>query len=407
LGISTLHEAICSGDNSKVEDMLELPFMDVDTVCHKRTPLQAAIMSKNECTALLLIESGARLDFHNQATIDHPRIIMNIEIKVCRRQIQQIGASSDNNAMEQRRDQIKAANSRIRELQAKCDEIDDKSRINALYAASLYGLTKVVNALVEKGLDMNTPSPKGEYPIVLAVRGGHIDTVSYLLGNGAGIDKFEIFPVDSNDGLRSSNPFTTAWIHKEYAIFLLLLDAALAEKCRQEDIEADTLLLPLDGTDPEKRLAQRLEMWLRLEDSLLVEPSAEDVDPYTAVFHATELVFGFRDQVRGNRTIVEHLIQARVPLHEEFHFFINKYWDSISQNPGDLSGQLLRQPTILEIIFVSLPLVKDIGTDGFWLLRVLQAVDKSRQPFTFENVVRELGVYRLFFQDTVMSEVDA
>ena len=54
-----------------------------------------------------------------------------------------------------------------------------------LGAAASTGQTELAKALVQQGVDVNSPDPEGRTPVILAVIGGHLDTAVQLSLSGA------------------------------------------------------------------------------------------------------------------------------------------------------------------------------------------------------------------------------
>ncbi|KAI7771130.1 hypothetical protein LZL87_014203 [Fusarium oxysporum] len=203
LQVTPLYQAAGDGDNERIKELLQTPNVNINQLCFVKTALEASIIARKESTALLLIDSGAQLDFEEGS--------------------------------------------------------------NALHAASYHGLKEVTQAAIEKVLDINKPFHGGR-PILWAVNGGHADTVDHLLQQGAKISDFEIHPRQESEFVMedSRNSFSAAWYKQRCDIFLLLLDAILTHKCRKSRVEYSELLPELDESEPPReRLAERLAIWLK------------------------------------------------------------------------------------------------------------------------------------------------
>jgi ankyrin repeat protein len=66
--------------------------------------------------------------------------------------------------------------------------VNKHQAIEALLRASLIGHTAAVEALLDKGLDVNIKDQNGWTPLLEAVFGGHADTVRVLLDRGANVN---------------------------------------------------------------------------------------------------------------------------------------------------------------------------------------------------------------------------
>lgn len=331
LEVTPLYQAASNGDNKKVEELLQITSVDINQLSFEKTALEASIIARKESTALLLIESGAQLDF--------------------------------------------------------------KGGSNALCAASYYGLKKVVQAAVGKSLNINTPF-NGEYPILYAVKGGHADMVNHLLQRGVKISRFEVHPSQEGEFVTrdSKNPFSVAWHQQRYDIFLLLLDAALTHECCKRGWEYNELLSQLNESDPRERLAERLAIWLKSPYWEPVDKDAEYAGPNIVIWRTLELVFGMGMFLRGDAVLVRLLIEKNVPFPENILDFIERHWYSLRMHPSGISHSLCFRPAILEITFTALPLIRERSVkEGCWLVRVLEALEKDDLPFTFESMEQKLG----------------
>jgi len=77
----------------------------------------------------------------------------------------------------------------VRTSLASEDSLTNKHQtVEALLRASLIGDTAAVEALLDKGLDVNLKDRNGWAPLLEAVFGGHADTVRVLLNRGAHVN---------------------------------------------------------------------------------------------------------------------------------------------------------------------------------------------------------------------------
>ncbi|KAF5966319.1 ankyrin [Fusarium coicis] len=239
-----------------------------------------------------------------------------------------------------------------------------------LWTASYYGFKEVVDAAIGKGVDINNPI-YGIHPIVWAVKGGHADIVDHLLQQGATVSLFEVYPCQGDEFSTdcSNNSLSAAWHHKKYDIFLLLLDAILTQKCREERWEYSELLRHLDEGDPRERLAERLAIWLKSTYWVPVDPDDSYTGPNMVIWKTLMLVFGMGTYLRGDSIIVRHLIEKKAPIPEPVLAFLRRHWHGIKadHSTGSMSRRLRSRPAILEIIFTAMPL---IGQEGDEDLRI-------------------------------------
>ncbi|SCO91221.1 uncharacterized protein FRV6_15349 [Fusarium oxysporum] len=342
LKVTPLYQAAGDGDNERIKELLQTPDVNINQLYFGKTALEAPIIARKESTALLLIDSGARLDFEEGS--------------------------------------------------------------NALHAASYHGLKEVVQATIEKGLDINKPL-RGGLPILWAVIGGHADMVALLLQQGAKISDFEILPEKEDESVTedSRNPFSAAWYRQRYDIFLLLLDATLTHKCRKRRVEYSELLPQLDEIKPPReRLAMRLAIWLKSWYWKPVHPDTSYAEPNMVIRCTLKLVFGVSMFVRGDSILVKLLIE-KVPIPQFILADLARSWNHFIVCPYDTSFTLHRWPAILEIIFIALPLIRQEDKEDRWLVDVLRALAEEELPFTFENINYMLGQQYSLLQRTVLS----
>ncbi|KAF5624062.1 hypothetical protein F25303_11630 [Fusarium sp. NRRL 25303] len=188
---------------------------------------------------------------------------------------------------------------------------------HTLYIASYYGFKEVVDAAIGKGVEINKPI-YGMHSILWAVNGGHADMVNHLLQQGVKISDFEVHPLQEDEFVTkySKNPFSAAWAQQRYDIFLLLLDATLTHKCREEGWQYSELLPQLHENDPRERLAERLAIWLKSTCWVPVDPDDSYAGPNMVIWRTLELVFGMGMYLRGESIIVRHLIEKKAPIPE-------------------------------------------------------------------------------------------
>ncbi|EGU87758.1 hypothetical protein FOXB_01726 [Fusarium oxysporum f. sp. conglutinans Fo5176] len=342
LGLTPLYEAASNGDNERIKELLQSPDANINQPCFGKTALEASIISRfrKESTALLLIDSGAQLDF--------------------------------------------------------------KDGSNALCAASYYGLKEVVQAAIGKGLDINKPF-HGKHPILCAVKGGHADMVDHLLQQGVKISDFEVHPSQEGEFVTedSKNPFSAAWYQQRYDIFLLLLDATLAHECRERRWEYSELLPQLDESDPRERLAERLAIWLKSRPLGSVNPKTDYKGPDMVILRTLELVFGMGMRLRGDSILVGLLIEKNAPLPAFVLYFLERHWHGMNASPYNMFMSLHCRPAILEIIFTALPLIQQSNKEGCWLSRVANALVEEGLPLIYDSLEQKLGHQCSLMQKTI------
>ncbi|KAL7755435.1 hypothetical protein ACKLNR_014533 [Fusarium oxysporum f. sp. zingiberi] len=238
-----------------------------------------------------------------------------------------------------------------------------------LWAASYYGLKEVVNAAIGMGLDINKPF-YGTHFILGAVKGGHADMVDHLLQQGVKISDFEVHPCQEGEFVTadSKNPFSAAWYHQRYDIFLLLLDATLTHKCREERWDYSELLRRLDESDPRERLAERLAIWLKSSYWVPVDrdDEYEYAGPNMVIQRTLELVFGMGMYLRGDKDLVRLLIEKKVPIPEFVLVFLRRHWKGMSAGLDNMLRSLRFRPAILEIIHTAWPLIWQKDEEDLW-----------------------------------------
>ncbi|KAL7755410.1 hypothetical protein ACKLNR_014508 [Fusarium oxysporum f. sp. zingiberi] len=338
LELTPLFEAAGNGDNERIKELLQSPDVDINQTCFGKTALEASLISRHESAALLLMDLGAELDF--------------------------------------------------------------KDRSNALCAASYYGLKKVAQKAIEKGLDVNEPFNL-KYPIFFAVEGGYADMVEYLLQQGAEISRFRVYPQYELVTEDSRNPFSLAWYWQRYDIFLLLLDAALTHECRKTEWVHIGPLSPLSEGGPRERVAERLTIWLQSRSSELIDDEAECERPDVAISRTLELVFGRGIHLRGDNVLVGLLIEKDAPLPEFVLDYLRGQWHEMNSYPYGMSSKLSLRPTILEITFTVLPLIQQSNEGDCWLIRVANALKKEGLPLTYDSLEQKLGQRWSLMQMTV------
>ncbi|KAF4973012.1 hypothetical protein FSARC_589 [Fusarium sarcochroum] len=340
LEVSPLYRAAGDGDNERIKELLQTPNININQVSFNKTALEASIIARRESTALLLIDSGARLDFEDGS--------------------------------------------------------------NALCAASYYGLKEVVQEAIGKGLDINEPF-HGKHPILCAVKGGHADMVDHLLRQGVKISDFEVHPSQEGEYVteNSKNPFSAAWYHQRYDIFLLLLDATLTHKCREWRWEYTKLLPQLYESDPQERLAERLAIWLRSRYWVPVNQEASYAGPNMVIWRTLELVFGMGMFLRGDSILVEFLIDKKVSIPKPVLVFLRRHWNGMRAGPHNMSRSLRFRPAILETIIIALPLIRQKDEKDCWLDDVLNALVEEDLPLTFESIKQKLGRQGCLLQGTI------
>ncbi|RYC82193.1 hypothetical protein BFJ63_vAg14901 [Fusarium oxysporum f. sp. narcissi] len=338
LELTPLFEAASNGDNERIKELLQSPDADINQTCFGKTALEASLISRHESAALLLMDLGAELDF--------------------------------------------------------------KDGSNALCAASYYGLKKVAQKAIEKGLDVNEPFYL-KYPILLAVKGGYAEMVEYLLQQGAEISQFRVHPQDEFVTEDSENPFLLAWYWQRYDIFLLLLDATLTRECRKTEWVHIGPLSPLSEGDPRKRLAERLTIWLQSRSSELIDDEAEHEGPDVVISRTLELVFGRGMYLCGDNILVGLLIEKNAPLPESVLGYLRGQWNEMKSYPYRMSSKLRHRPTILEITFTALPLIQQSNEGDCWLIRVANALKKEGLPLTYDSLEQKLGQRWSLMQMTI------
>lgn len=330
LEVTPLYQAASNGDNKKLEELLQITGVNINQLCFQKTALEASIITRKESTALLLINSGAQLRFEDGS--------------------------------------------------------------NALCAASYYGLKEVVQAAIGQSLNINT-NVNGRYPILYAVKGGHADMVDHLLQQGVKISRFEVHPLHESEFATGNfkNPFSAAWHQQRYDIFLLLLDATLTHKCRKRGWEFNELPSQLNESDPRERLAERLAIWLKSRYWEPVDEDAEYAGPNMVIWRTLTLVFGMGRFLRGDSVLVRLLIEKNVPFPGSIPAFLKRHWYGLWKDPSGISNSLYLRPTILEITFTTLPLIRESDKEDYWLVRILNALVEDGLPFTFESIEQKLG----------------
>ncbi len=158
-----LHQASRSGNNSLINSLLRKG-ADInveDSSGH--TPLDLAVISEKASTARILVdnggETGSLLSDDEECRTLLDRIITN------------------NNEL-------------LTELIL--EYLDDLDFVNQaghsiIHRASALGNREMVNALIEKGVDLNKRSGKGKTPLDYAAKYGHKDVADYLKGKGAAV----------------------------------------------------------------------------------------------------------------------------------------------------------------------------------------------------------------------------
>ncbi|KAF5695654.1 tetratricopeptide repeat domain-containing protein [Fusarium globosum] len=359
LELTPLFEAATNGDNETIKELLQSPDISINQPCFGKTALEASLKFRHESTALLLMDLGAELYF--------------------------------------------------------------KDGSNALCAASYYGLKKVAQKAMEKGLDVNEPFLGNRYPILPAVKGGHADMVEYLLQQGAEISRFEVFPNCESVTENSKNPFNLAWYWQRHDIFLLLLDAALTHECRKAEWVHIGPLPPLSEGGPRERLAERLTIWLQSRSSKEIDDEGESDEgesdegesdegeydegeyegPDIVISRTLKLVFGLGIHLRGDNILVGLLIEKNAPLPEFVLHYLRGKWEYMIRDPYVTSGTLRLRPTVLEIAFTALPLIQQSKEGDHWLIRVANALKKEGLPLTSDNLERKLGQQWYLMQTTI------